>query len=88
MLRCAAPNTGTIRWFTFCSILVLIIKSDKHGRFLGHVPTPIIVPQSEDGIVFKGKSSSHLLRITSPAWEYGMSFNFFQACDEPSSLRS
>lgn len=38
---------------------VLIINFDEHGGFADHVPTPVNVPQPEDGIIFKGKSSNH-----------------------------
>jgi Phosphoesterase family len=38
---------------------VLIINFDEHGGFADHVPTPLNVPQPEDGIIFKGKSSNH-----------------------------
>ncbi|CAG7990310.1 unnamed protein product [Penicillium olsonii] len=38
---------------------VLIINFDEHGGFADHVPTPINVPQPDDGIIFKGKSSGH-----------------------------
>lgn len=38
---------------------VLIINFDEHGGFADHVPTPVKVPQPEDGIIFKGRSSNH-----------------------------
>lgn len=38
---------------------VLIINFDEHGGFADHVPTPVNVPQPEDGIIFKGTSSNH-----------------------------
>ncbi|KAK9855994.1 Phosphoesterase [Penicillium brevicompactum] len=38
---------------------VLIINFDEHGGFADHVPTPVNVPQPEDGIIFEGKSTGH-----------------------------
>ncbi|OQE47572.1 hypothetical protein PENCOP_c001G02574 [Penicillium coprophilum] len=37
----------------------VLINFDEHGGFADYVPTPVNVPQPEDGIIFKSMSSNH-----------------------------
>ncbi|GAQ43204.1 hypothetical protein AtubIFM55763_003477 [Aspergillus tubingensis] len=39
--------------------VLIILNFDEHGGFADHVPTPVNVPQPEDGITFTGMSDGH-----------------------------
>lgn len=45
--------TATIRFS------LIVLNFDEHGGFADHVPTPVNIPQPEDGITFSGVSDGH-----------------------------
>lgn len=66
---CAAPSTGTMRQLHYphaeCG-------NSEHGGFSDHVPTPVNVPQPEDGISSGAGHQTTILHTTLHAWESGM----------------
>lgn len=46
--------------------------NSEHGGFSDHVPTPVNVPQPEDGISSGAGHQTTILHTTLHAWESGM----------------